>query len=490
MKPQPQQPYSIRSFPIGRVSTNEVSDILMQEGSVADAKNVHFDTIGKVKGRPGVTLINSQISDTYSCLGLYYFEASDSTKSQLLTVFSDGTNNDVYYKNSTSWTKTLVDDTKALKTRFTTFLDQVIRVNGTDNATAWTGSGAWSQNAGTSANDLNLDDMDSYDCSLIETFKQRVYMAGNSTSPDRLFFSTIPTSDPYITWNPTDDYVDINPNDGNNITALKRYALDLLIFKTNFIYRYKGISGVDPEPLIKVGTPSQEAVLEAKNGIYFYHANSAAIFKYTGGYPQEISRPVADFLKAIPSTYFTTVNCWTDSDGDHVYYNIGDVTVSGVAWTNVVLRYTISSEAWTVYNYATEMRRGALWNNGTNLVTVAGDDDGNIFTFNSGLKDNATAISMALTTKWHELGRLGQKFVITRLAAISDIAQSFKIEYQIDDDPAWKQIGQLRKYITFYKDKTIEGRRIRFKIFNNSSIAPFSFEGIELLDWELKGIEE
>ena len=216
----------LRSIGInGRIG--RVSNFLLPDGAVTTAKNVHFDELGQVELRPGSTLLNAQVSDNYACLGLHYLKGSNS---QLLAVFSDGTNNDIYQKNAGSWTKILEDQTKDLKNRFTTFLDQAIVVNGTDVATAWFGTGAFSQNIGTGANDLNLDDMDSYKCTLVENFKARVYMAGNSTTPDRLFFSTVVSSTPHIVWAPTTDYVDINPNDGSNITALKRYAYDLLVF--------------------------------------------------------------------------------------------------------------------------------------------------------------------------------------------------------------------------------------------------------------------
>lgn len=480
-------PIQYRNFLNGRIG--KVSDYLLPDAAVTTAKNVHFDNIGKVKLRDGVTLIGSQISDNYACLGLYYFQSSTAAYSQLLAVFSDGTNNDVYYNNSGTWTKTLEDDTKDLKTRFTTFLDQVIRVNGTDNATAWDGNASWSQNTGTGANDLNLDDMDSYDCSLIETFKNRVYMAGWSTVPDRLFYSIVATSDPYITFAPTSDYVDINPNDGDNLTALKRYALDLLCFKNRFMYRYRGISGVDPEPLIKVGTPSQEAIVEAKNGVYFF-SEVPAIYRYTGSYPIEVSRPVADFLEAIPSTYFATVSSWVEADGDHICFSIGDVTVGGVSWTNVVVRYTISSDVWTVYSYATELRRGCIWDNATNNVAVGGDDDGNVFTLNSGLTDNTAAIQYELITKYYELGLMMETKVINKMSAICEDAQGGLLAFQVDDEAVWHTIGQLRKYINIFKNLDIKGHKIRFKLFGTSKVAPFIFEGFELLEGLNRGVIE
>ncbi|GAG20780.1 unnamed protein product, partial [marine sediment metagenome] len=118
-----------RNFVNGRIGG--VSDFLLPDAAVTTAKNVHFDILGKVKKRDGVTLILAQVSNNYPCLGLYYFESHTAAYSQLLSVFSDGTNNQVYYNGALAWTTVPaagVDDTKDLKTRFTTFLDQVIKV--------------------------------------------------------------------------------------------------------------------------------------------------------------------------------------------------------------------------------------------------------------------------------------------------------------------------------------------------------------------------
>lgn len=482
------QPKQIRNFLNGRIG--RVSNFLLPEGAVTTARNVHFDELGQVKLRPGVTLIGSQISNNYSCLGLYYFKSNTAAHSQLLAVFPDGTYNDIYYNNAGTWTKILQDQTKDLKNRFTTFLNQAIVVNGTDVATAWFGTGAFSQNTGTGANDLNLDDMDSYKCTLTEAFKGRVYMAGNSTNPDRLFFSTVVSSTPHITWAPTTDWVDINPNDGSNLTALKRYAYDLLCFKTNFLYRYRGSAGVDPEPLINIGTPSQEAVVEGKKGIYYFSSDPVGIYRYTGGQPVEISRAVSDFLETIPSTYFTSVNGWTEADGDHVCFNIGAVTVGGVSWLHVVLRYTISSQVWTVYSYNSDIERGCVWDNATNNVTVVGDNDGNVFTLNSGLTDNTVAIQYELITKFYELGLLSESNVINKMSGICEKAQGGLLAFQIDDKNEWHTIGQLKKFVTIFKNTNIKGHRVRFKLMGSSKVAPFIFEGMEILESINKGLIE
>ena len=479
----------IDNFVDGIITDEAVSDSQMPGTGVRLGINVNFDRRGAIQGRPGMTALNGQIIASKPCLGLHNALFSNSSYNQLLVVLSDGTNNDVYYKNGASWTKTLEDDTKDLKTRFITFLDRVIRVNGTDTAQAWDGNaGAWSQYAGTSAGNLNLDDMDSYKFNLIEGFKLRLYAAGDSNFPDRLYYSSVVTATRYITWTPATDWVDVNPNDGDNLTAIKRFGLNLLIFKSNFLYRYRGIADMDPEPLISVGTHSQESVVSTKVGVFFHHPGSSAIYLYTGGYPNEVSLPISPFLSAVTYANYDDIVGWSDSD--HVYFSIGDVTVGGVAFTNIVLRRTLSSEVWAIYSTGSEIKKASSYNSGSVISTVVGDDDGYVLTFNSGTTDNGSPIHYKIITKWYELGALSNTFALRKMAALCDKAQASFLYCQMDEtDGRWIPLGELKKYLNIIK-KEVVGHRIRFKLTGSSRVEPFIFNGIEILEGLDMGVIE
>lgn len=112
------------------------------------AVNFNFDEVkGAAKVRKGTTMIGAQIVNDKPVLGLVNFrDGGSGSNHALLSVVSDGTNSDIY--TATAWTKSLEDDTKDLKTRFVQFLDSILRLNGTDAAKSWNGSGAWSTSAG------------------------------------------------------------------------------------------------------------------------------------------------------------------------------------------------------------------------------------------------------------------------------------------------------------------------------------------------------
>jgi len=472
-------PIKIRNLGIyGVIRQKEVTDYLIPDGAVTEAINLMFDSKGAVTLRPGTTLIDAQISNNYACLGLFDALFSDSSLNVPLAVFSDDTNNDIYSYDSGAWGKVLQDDTSGYKTRFVMFSDRVVRVNGVDNMKVWDGNGAWD----TSGSPINPQSMNSYKTKYIEVYKSRIYTAGNSSYPDRLFFSSVVNSSGVVTWTTSTDYVDINPNDGENISALKRFSLELLVFKPNYIYRFR-TSGTDPDPLIKIGTRSQESVIEGKRGVYFHH--ESGIYLYSGGYPKEISRPISDFIEAIPLSYYDDVSSWNDEN--HIYFSIGDVTVGGVSFTNIVLRYTESSEVWTIYSYPTEFRAGSSYNNGTTLQQMVGDDDGNVFTFNTGTTDNGTAISYRLITKWYELGSVADTKVLQQMIGLCEKAQGSLLRYQTDDNAEWQPLGQLRKYVNYF-DTSIKCHRIRFKLDGMSSQEAFVFQGIEIIKALNEGI--
>lgn len=118
-----------------------IQNSITPENSVKLAINLDSDVeLGSLVLRNGTTLINAQLSDTYPCLGLHNFRASLSSVNKLFAVFADGSNNDIY--DVVAGTKSLADDTKNLKTRFLTYLDACLRLNGTDspkffNGTSW-----------------------------------------------------------------------------------------------------------------------------------------------------------------------------------------------------------------------------------------------------------------------------------------------------------------------------------------------------------------
>ena len=127
---------------------NGVSDRLAPENSLSIGMNLDTDFIlGYAVSRLGTTIVGSQLVDNKPILGLHNYRQSVGSTNKIFAAISDGTNNDIY--DVVAGTKSLEDDTKDLKTRFLTYLDSCLRLNGTDAAKQFNGSSWLAANSGT-----------------------------------------------------------------------------------------------------------------------------------------------------------------------------------------------------------------------------------------------------------------------------------------------------------------------------------------------------
>jgi len=253
------QPVSRKSQKSGLITAGAVAENLFPVDALLESLNFNFDTIGKMTLRKGSTQLGNTMASS-DVLGLYNFRDNSGTYSQIIAV--NGTV--VYYLSTGTWTSKRTG-LSASKARFSTFLNYVFMVNSSDATAIWDGNPSNSFLTTGNASGAPTG-------KFIDNFRARIWIAGNSTYPDRLYFSSIPTAvtTPIITWDTnvtTGQWIDISPSDGENITALHRTKGTLLVFKNNHIYRVYSILQTDPDPQFNVGTYSQESVVETKNGV-------------------------------------------------------------------------------------------------------------------------------------------------------------------------------------------------------------------------------
>ena len=468
----------------GVIRENSVDSSLLPDGAVTEAKNWNFDRLGAATVRTGLTAVGSTVLTSRPCVGLHNAQGGTA-----LVVFSNGSSSSIYSYNGTSWSVSLDGGTASVRVRFVDFGSYTIALNFAYDT--YSSMRFW--NAGSSrhwhntGNPINPHNMWGYNPQLGEVYKSRIYVAGDTAYPSRLFFSSVISSTGRITWSPSVDYVDINPGDGEDTTALKRFSLELLLFKPNYIYRFR-TSGVDPDPLIKIGTRSHESIVEGKRGLYFHH--DSGFYRYSGGYPQEISRPVNDIIEAIPYSQFDDIAGWNDAD--HIYWSIGNVTVAeakeSITFKNCVVRYTESSDVWTIYSYAWEIRRGMLYTRGTTLSRLVATDMGHVATHNSGNTDLGEPIPYRLRTKWYDFGTLATTKVIQELAALCEKSLGTTLSYLTDEKVQWEGIGDLKSLSTFFDKQEIRFKRIRFQVSGMARNEQPVFLGIDVTGGINEGI--
>ena len=493
MASTPLTPQPIRNIGIyGVIRESEVDGGLVPDGAVSEVKNFHFDRKGAATVRPGIAVLGATIATGYPLWGLHNTQSGS-----IMAVVSQGGTSRIYAFAGSSWASSLTGGTANVKIRFIEAAGRTVVLNFGNASNMYSSvhflntSDSW-VTTGNPINPQALTDQVSGSPQPIfgEVFKSRLYLAGGNTNGtqinnSRILFSNIITSAGNFTWDVTNNFVDINPNDGENITALKRFSQELLIFKPNYIYRFRTTS-TDPDPLIRVGTRSQESVIEGSRGLYFHH--DSGFYRYSGGYPINISRAISDFVSAIPFNYRDDISSWRDED--HIYWSVGDLTVNGESWLNTVFRYTESSEIWTVYSYAFEPLFGSDYNSGSSLTRVVGLNNGVVATINSGTTDLGEPIKYKLITNWYEFGGIAYKKVLRTILGLCEKAQGLILQYRSDEDPEWKTIGQLRKFYNLFENKSIVGHRIKFQISGSSRDESAIFQGLEVLEGFNEGIVE
>lgn len=465
--------FTIPPYQNGVVREAAVDETLVPQDSVEMAINVHFDRIGTMSRRPGTTLLGAQLQSGKSILGIGAYRNNAGTTYKPVAMV--GTTVKAY--DGSSWASVRTGLTDGSKARFTQLVGYMFMVNGNANEVCqtWAGSGSFgSTNAPTSVKG-----------DFIENYRSRIWIAQADT--DKLIYSAVVnTSGALDAWDAT-NYIRVSPQDGEKITGVKRHPRALLVFKQNHIYRIFSINSVDPDPSINKGTYSHESIVEAKDGIYYHHPTGFYKFVFDGE-QEEISRPISDIIKAIPRASYDNITGW--SDDDHVAWSIGDITLDGIALTNLVCRRTISTKVWTIYSYPNEFRSSALFDNGTDIFQLLGDTDGNVLKYDVGTDDAGSSIFYDVITHWTYL--TSTKFLLktmTQLGAFHENAQGMKIQYQLDSDNqqktnnAWKDAGDIKKNIyQILSFNASNFTRIRFRITGNSKGTPFVFRGFEGLD--------
>lgn len=448
------------------ITPGALDEVLCLPESVSLAINLNFDRIGAMQTRNGITSLGAKPGASSTILGMAPYVNNAGTTYRLVVKVGTA----VYSLSGTTWSSVRTGLDAASKARFTSLVDYIFMVDGNAGGVCSTFNG--SGNFGTT-NATNLQKGD-----FIENFRSRIWIGDSAT--DKLYYSDVVTTSNTITGGTS--FLQISPQDGDVMTGLKRSPKALLVFKRNHIYRVTSINSTDPDPFINVGTHSQESIIECKDGIAFHSPKTFYILSSDSINPTDIGKKISDVVKAIPRTYWSSISGW--EDGDNLYWSIGDITLYGISLTNVVCRYTLSTQRWTLYSYPTEIKGGCKYDDGTTAITAIGDDVGNVFTFDSGTSDNGTSIFYSVETQWYYVSDVkSETKKIKELAVLFENANGATISYKIDNDSdnTWRPIGQLSEDLYQTLSLNSEFIRIKLRIAGNLIGSPLILRGFELI---------
>jgi len=295
-----------------------------------------------------------------------------------------------------------------------------------------------------------------------------------------------------LTYDPTVNFIsNLSPQTGQSFTALYRVPRALLVFTEDTIFRIYGATSIDAYPAYNVGTFSQESIIETKTGIFFHHSSGFYQFDY-GGQPVEISRRIIDFVKAIPRAAYGDIKGVYDGF-DAVEWAVGQVTVEGVVFSNCVLRYTLSTQIWTVYDYTGNVITAMIsYDNGTSINHLIGTSTGLVGALDTGDTDFDQPFYYEFITRWKSFTEMYCEIkTLDGLNVYSENAAGANLTYQIQKSGpnAWLPLMTVGAKNNSLKPNASseDFDVIRLRLAGNSKGPRIVVHGIEILSLTVKG---
>lgn len=485
-------PQTIRDFSRGRISKSAANNQIIPENSVSDSLNVNFDTVlGSGQVRLGTTKLGSTVAASQTPLGLTTYTTSNLTTNLVVGVFSGASNATVYYYNGSWNTSGVTNLDNTSKNRFASLGGRIFRVNGVTAMQSSSNGNVWN-----TTNSLGVTT--SHIVGLVFRQKNRLIAAGDTVFPSRVWFSSVinPGATTTLTWAEGSiggDFIDINPDDGDYITAFAETSTLTLVFKSNAIYRLNVISKtVDTENIFNVGAVSQEAVVRCQGAVYFFSGKD--IRRTAGDLPQQISRlGVQDYIDAMSQSAWSNVAAGTD--GWNVYFSIGNITLNTgkneqETIKNVVLKFSTRDESWSVHSYQDQFRFFQQYTTSANGQTLIGSETtGDVQTLNLGQTDNGKPIFYKLDTQDLEFGlRQNVKEISDKVVAFTDNGENSRLQVSADDNTLKDVPVKLIKRVNVGRDVNVRGNYFKFRWMGESTGNSPVFEGLHLPDISDSGI--
>lgn len=370
-----------------------------------------------------------------------------------------------------------------LKTRFLTFLNSCLRLNGIDQPKAFNGS-AWVSTGGA----FDLDNMPQTAKYSVE-FKDRVFVSGMVDKPDRVDYSGIANSESRtISWTTGNGFMVFEQEDGGGgITGLSKVPGYVLVFKKRTMKRWDGSSAY-PEDMINQGAPSQEAIVTAQ-GICFF-VNENGVWATSGGTPKNIGTYMVDkIVKSCSASNLLDAAAGTDEE--HVYFSFPSVTINDETYTDVVLKYNILQQTWDVRKYPTNHRVYAKYVDVDEKVFIVfGDDDGCVQKLNIGDTDNGTDISYSLETQDLDFGYRIYEKGINRMSFLTENISKGTLMWRNTHQPEdWKSVGTVDKEVAGFEQLDLRGNYFNFKLTESVDSGQAKILGFEFPPGGVKAFE-
>jgi hypothetical protein len=330
----------------------DAAPYLIEDNQARDALNVHTDfQTGQLRKRHGlVTLAGLNTSPALFVGPAHSLAASNLTPKNLIAVGPTTGGKDRIVTTSPAGTVTKVSRASeytantrwsfAQAAQTSNTKGPIFAMNGVDTPQYWTGSGLftdWTAASGTVPLTGNF---------LIYA-GSRLWCA-ELAAPGRVRYSGITGTSPDTgNWD-ADGFVDLDPSDGEEITAIGRFGPYLFVFKPTKVHVITDtVTGANRVLSASCGTISPRSVVETDVGLIFYDIKQG-VYSTNGSRLTRISDPLAPLLRQIGALETTAAQAAaTYSDGR--YYL--SVSTDGNR-NNLTLEYDTIAKSWWIHDCA------------------------------------------------------------------------------------------------------------------------------------------
>jgi len=361
----------------------------MNDLNSPDSLNIAYDTVGAIGSRKGYTKVLTTAAPSFIG-GLFSYYKSDSTK-QLLFASNSGLYKYDNAGGSTVLTGSPTTFTPNLGWSFDEYNDSVYAGNGTDPLIQYNGTTYSIANSAITPQFVKIN-------------KNRVYCANKNSST--LYFSDAGNPNSF----PANNFIQINTNDGQNITGIEVINDTLIIFKDDSIWVLTGdplgagnITTIGNLQLRRanssVGCSAFRTIKKVGSAILFMHYSGIYVFQ------NNTSVSISDGLN---TTFQTAMNQSYISSAWAIYDNLTNLYIMGYpsatsTTPDKAIVYNMISKTQTIWDHLPGSCATTYRFSGLNASIVMGDPNkGNIYQLNQGYADiagdNGSATSGTTTT--------------------------------------------------------------------------------------------
>ena len=441
----------------------------LSNGAATYVRNVDFGRApGRIAKRKG-TAIYITSNGAGRITGLHEHITNLSVK----TLFASTSNGAAYALTGPgTWTSVLTglgtDDVE-----FATFTNLCIAVNKNISAQKSTGS-----------NFSVLLGLPPANAKFVIMFKNRLWMANTSAGKSRLHFSAEGSAEDWTTVGSA-GYIDINADDGDEITGIAACGANLFIFKRFSIHI---LTGYRPDNFVVSATPVFEGCISHRSivnmGTFLTYLSDRAVHSIApGGFTSELSVNIKGDIEDL-----TVTQKLGAVGGKHLqqYWLAFDSNGDGANDQAYVLDF--GTKSWSQYDNIKArifktLQDTTMLSGGSDLMIIRKHDTTE--------NDESTPITMRWRSKQYDLTNFTDIKIIHDIMMMAEVlaGKTLKMKIYIDgldmDDEITFTLDALvagnTTVVQYVKGLQVEqGRHVQLEFYNDESSAPVVMEGFEI----------